>query len=176
MAYRRQRRAGDAAQTPPYPMDEDGDRLYSEDDYAADPSVPDEWEADAAYLPEGELPDEAFLPDKEEWPDPEHAPASDDEAWQLDPFSAPGGPFAYAPDLEDDELLDGDPLAEDLLTEEEQAELKRSNWKLIAGLADFAGVIVGTAAILVLVTILVSLINWLMADISQSFVLLQKNF
>ena len=61
------------------------------------------------------------------------------------------------------------------LSEEERAELRRSRWQLIAGLADFAGVILGTAAILVLVVLLVSLINWLINDVSQSFILLQKN-
>ena len=67
-------------------------------------------------------------------------------------------------------------MSDELLTEEERAELKRSHWQLIAGLADFAGVILGTAAILIIVTLLVSLLNWLINDLSQSFILLQKNF
>ena len=66
-------------------------------------------------------------------------------------------------------------MDDELLTDEERAELKRSHWQLISGLADFAGVILGTAAILVLVTLLVSLLNWLINDMSQSFILLQKN-
>ena len=77
----------------------------------------------------------------------------------------------------DEEYTDEfDPLSDELLTEEERAELKRSHWQLIAGLADFAGVILGTAAILIIVTLLVSLLNWLINDLSQSFILLQKNF
>lgn len=175
MAYHRQRRSGGPAEEPAYRMDADGDRLYTEDDYAAPEAIPDEWEAQGAYLPEGETPDEAFLPDEEAWGEESAWPA-EDAAWQADPFSAAGGDFAFSADFTDEALLDDDPLAEDLLTEEERAELKRSNWKLIAGLADFAGVIIGTAAILVLITILVSLLNWLMSDISQTFVLLQKNF
>ena len=59
------------------------------------------------------------------------------------------------------------------LTDEERAELSRSNWRLLAGLADFGGVILGTAAILVLIALLVSLMNWLINDISQTFILLQ---
>ena len=62
------------------------------------------------------------------------------------------------------------------LTDEERAELRRSNWQMISGLADFAGVILGTAAILLLVALLVSLLNWLVNDLNQSFTLLQKNF
>ena len=63
----------------------------------------------------------------------------------------------------------------DLLTDEERAYLRRSHWQLISGLTDFAGVIVGTAAILVLMMLLISLINWLVGDLSQSFILLQKH-
>ena len=71
---------------------------------------------------------------------------------------------------------DTDPLLDDeLLTDEERNELRRSHWKLLAGLADFAGVILGTVAILVLIMLLVSLLNWLINDISQSFILLQKH-
>ena len=33
----------------------------------------------------------------------------------------------------------------------------------------------GTAVILVLAVLLISLINWLVSDVSQSFILLQKN-
>ena len=108
----------------------------------------------------------ASAPDEEDAPeagwDEEFPPEQDNEYSQL--FA---GVFDDADDL--------DPLDEELLTEEEQAELRRSHWQLLSGLADFAGVIIGTAAILVLMTLLVSLINWLVNDVSQSFILLQKN-
>ena len=102
-----------------YPVDEDGDRIYTEEDYGV-PADGDE-----------------FLP----------------EDWE---------------GTEEDELL-----PEELLTPQEQEELRRSNWKLLAGLADFGAIILGTAAILVLITLLVSLINWLVNDITQTFTLLQ---
>lgn len=168
MAYQRKRRSA----VPQPPVDDESDRVYTEEDYAA-PEPPDEWDAPPAYLPaeDPEQPggDEAFAPDEDEsWPR---------EDWSADPFSVPGHDYAFQGDpLEDDDLLDEDDLDDDLLTDEDRAELRRSNWKLLAGLADFAGVILGTAAILVTVALLVSLLNWLIADVSQSFVLLQKNF
>ena len=173
MATTRQRRAG---ANPPAPIDDSSDRVYTEDDYAAQPdvSLPDEWEApqsaysSPAWTDEAYLPDEAFLPDEEEDPEavwaPEDYVSYEDEGYV---------PLFTADDEYTDEF---DPLSDELLTEEERAEFKRSHWQLIAGLADFAGVILGTAAILIIVTLLVSLLNWLINDLSQSFILLQKNF
>lgn len=155
-----------AAPPPAYPVDEDGDRLYTEDDYAA--PVPDEWEGQGGYLPDEEplkfapMPyDDAFAPDADE-------PLAD---WGYED-ELPLDDFAYAPlDLDDD-----DPLADDLLTDEEREELRRNHWQLWSSLADFAGIIVGTAAILLLIALLVSLLNWLMSDISQTFTLMQMRF
>ena len=168
MATTRIRRAGGNPPAPP--MDED--RVYTEEDYAV--KEDGEWAQTTAYGAPGWtgeayqpelLPDEAFAPDEEE----EFLP---DDAWGPEADYLP-----YAPlfDGEDEFTAEGAPLDEELLTEEERAELRRSRWQLIAGLADFAGVILGTAAILVLVVLLVSLINWLINDVSQSFILLQKN-
>lgn len=177
MATTRQRRAG--ANPPIY--NDDDDRVYTEDDYAMPESaeaMPDEWEAEqagyaaAGWTGEEFLPDEAFRPDEAEYPEDAEWAEESPEAYE--PFAAGGG---YAPFFDEgadfDEELD--PLSDELLTDEERAELKRGHWQLIAGLMDFAGVIVGTAAILVLVTLLVSLLNWLINDMSQSFILLQKN-
>ncbi len=156
MATTRVRRA---AANPPANVEAD-DRAYTEEDYAA----PDEWEAEQPYIQpgwtgEGYLPDEAFSPDDETLDEPE---------WTEDlPI-----PALY---YEDDDTDDLDPLSEELLTEEEQEELRRSRWQLLAGLTDFAGVVLGTAVILMLVTVLVSLLNWLINDMSQSFILLQKH-
>ena len=182
MPYHRKRRSA-----PQPPMSDGDERVYTEEDYAVPPDGEplDEWDAPLTYLPADDPEhapgerfapserfapgDEAFAPDEEEdWPR---------EDWSADPFSVAGHDYAFQGDpLEDDDLLDEDDLDDDLLTDEDRAELRRSNWKLLAGLADFAGVILGTAAILVTVALLVSLLNWLIADVSQSFVLLQKNF
>lgn len=127
----------------PIPTDEDGDRIYTEDDYA----MP----ADG----------EAFLPD-------EDAAVFDDPAYS-------GSYSTLLPDTgeDGDDFPDDDYPDEAYLTDEEREELRRSNWKLLANLADFAGVILGTAAILVIVALLMSLINWLSEDIGQTFTLWQ---
>ena len=175
MATTRQRRAN--AAPPAQELYSEEDRVYTEEDYALPPQaedLPDEWNADQnvyaapGWTGENVLPDEAFLPDEDDM--------SAEEAWAEDaPLDEYGEEFAPMFEEAFDFTDDLDPLSEDLLTEEEQAELRRSHWQLLAGLADFAGVIIGTAAILVLVTLLVSLVNWLINDLSQSFILLQKN-
>lgn len=179
MATTRNRRTG--VNPANYAVDEDGDRVYTEDDYAAsltEEELPDEWEtgkgsyAATGWTGEEYLPDEAFTPDEED--------LSAEGTWEDDPDDdyVPGPLEAdYIPLFEGEADFDDDldPLDDELLTDAERAELRRSHWQLISGLADFAGVILGTAAILVLVTLLVSLINWLINDMSQSFILLQKN-
>lgn len=177
MATTRQRRAG--MNPPAYSANADDDRIYTEDDYAvADGELPsDEWgaeqDAGGSWTGDQYLPDEAFAPDQDEYPEEgewaEELPPPDEAAYMMEE--------GYAPLFEDGEDFDEelDPLSDELLTDEERAELRRSHWQLIAGLADFAGVILGTAAILVLITLLVSLLNWLINDVSQSFILLQKH-
>ncbi|MBQ2952234.1 MAG: hypothetical protein IJE07_01620 [Clostridia bacterium] len=136
-----------------YPVDEDGDRVYTEEDYA----VP----------PDGD----AFLPD-----------AEDEDALYADPVIPYGNSArfgydgAYGSFDESDEDWEDSadlPYDEDLLTEEELAEIRRNNWRLLANLADFGAVILGTAFILVLLALLFSLVNWLVNDIAQTFTLLQ---
>ncbi len=177
--FRRRRSAQSAPaapEVPAFPVDEDGDRRYTEEDYA----IPDEWEAEGGYLPEedpakfADMPlDGDFVPEEDLLPE-EYAPEWDEPVPGADEWGyAPADdPFAYAAGMVDDEDADLD----ELLTDEEREELSRSRWSLLAGLMDFAGVIVGTAVILVLVMLLVSLINWLMSDISQTFTLMQMRF
>ena len=165
MPTTRIRRAGE---NPPAYLLKDEDRVYTEEDYAAGEEA--EWAATSAYGRPGwteaaQLQDEAFAPDEEEEYLPEGAFApEDDQAW---------APLFDGEDEFADDVEDLDPEA--FLTEEEKAELRRSRWQLIAGLGDFAGVVLGTAVILVLAMLLISLINWLVSDVSQSFILLQKN-
>ena len=171
MATTRMRRTG---AKPDIPVDADGDRIYTEEDYAAKEPLPDEWSAERHYAASGWT-GEAFLPDEAFEPDSEEEFPHDE--WAAEPAQLPYTD-EYSPlfDGEGSYNDDFDPLDDELLSEEEQSELRRSHWQLLSGLADFAGVILGTAAILLLVTLLVSLINWLVGDLSQSFILLQKNF
>ena len=157
-----------------FAIEHDDDRVYTEDDYAEKPTATqaDEWaDENAAYAQPGwttdaPLPDEAFRPDEEDLP----GEAYPEEEY----YPAEGYPPLFQVEGEDF-TEDIDPLSDELLTDEEKAELRRSHWQMLAGLADFAGVILGTAAILLVVTLLVSLLNWLVGDLRQSFILLQKH-
>ena len=171
MATTRMRRAG---ANPDIPVDADGDRIYTEEDYAAKEPMPDEWSAESHYAASGWT-GEAFLPDEAFEPDSEEELPHDE--WAVEPAETPYTD-EYIPLFEGEGGYDDDfdPLDDELLSEEEQSELRRSHWQLLSGLADFAGAILGTGAILVLGMLLVSLINWLVGDLSQSFILLQKNF
>ena len=72
-------------------------------------------------------------------------------------------------DLDDEDYPDDVPLT----YEEERALNRRDRWKLAAGVADFFGVILGMLVILLLVALIISLVNWVWADMTQSFTLLQ---
>lgn len=92
-----------------------------------------------------------------------------DDDWQEEPRYEYDPEEDWQDDPEDyDELLD-----EDEMTEEERAMARRDHWQVLAGVGDFLAVIAGTAVILILVALLVSLINWVHADITQSFTLWQ---
>lgn len=82
--------------------------------------------------------------------------------------------------VEDDDPyneFDSDELPQDydgpMTYEEEQEERRRGTFRVIAGVGDFLGVIAGTALILVLLAVLISLVNWVCSDMVQSFDLLQ---
>lgn len=81
--------------------------------------------------------------------------------------------------VEDDDPYDelGDELTNDYVDamtyEEEMAEQRRDRYRMVAGLGDFLAVIAGMVVILMLIAVIVSLINWVHADIVQSFTLWQ---
>ena len=64
-------------------------------------------------------------------------------------------------------------LDEEAMTDEERRLARRDRWRVLAGVGDVLGVIAGTVVILLLIMLLVSLINWVHADLSQSFTLWQ---
>lgn len=102
-------------------------------------------------------------------PEPEQPIYDDDFAPEEDdvPVELPYDSIYDQPDPEDDELDD------ELLTDEEKAALRRSHWRVLANVGDFAGVIVGTAVILILIALIISLVHWVRSDITQSFTLWQ---
>ena len=106
--------------------------------------------------PEPEQPDYEQPYDSEDF-----APEEEDVPVELPEDSVYGQP--------EDVYLEDD----DLLTDEEKAALRRTRWHVLANLGDFIGVIAGTAAILVLIALILSLLHWVHSDMTQSFTLWQ---
>ena len=80
-------------------------------------------------------------------------------------------------DYEDgfDELEENEET-EDELTEEEEAEQTRSRIRFAFGAGNLFAVISGTVLILVLLTLLLSMINFLLTDLSRNATLFQTKF
>lgn len=77
---------------------------------------------------------------------------------------------------EEDEYPEDEQWEDDLEAEdrEERRARRRDKMRVAAGVSDFFGVILGTVCILALIALLVSLLNWLHADIAQNFALWQN--
>lgn len=77
---------------------------------------------------------------------------------------------------EEEDWPEDDGWVDDLETETraERRERHRGAMRVAAGVSDFFGVIVGTVCVLLLTALLISLLNWLHADIQQNFVLWQN--
>lgn len=74
-----------------------------------------------------------------------------------------------------DELYDyADEVPE--LTKEEKTEKIRNRLKLAFGAGNLFGVIAGTVLILILLTLIFSMIHFVITDMSRSFSLFQTNF
>ncbi|MGN0779948.1 MAG: hypothetical protein ACI4MJ_12405 [Aristaeellaceae bacterium] len=76
-------------------------------------------------------------------------------------------------DQPDDDVAYDMELDEDTMDEEERRLARRDRWRVLAGVGDFLSIIAGMVVILTLIMLLISLINWVYADLSQSFVLWQ---
>lgn len=72
-------------------------------------------------------------------------------------------------DEDEDNLDDLPPMTADEIRRME----KRERWRIAANIADFFGVIAGVLVILLLAAVIISLLNWVYADMTQSFTLLQ---
>lgn len=60
--------------------------------------------------------------------------------------------------------------------QEEQFQERRDHMRFVAGMSDFVGVVLGIVAILVMVLLMLSLINWLRRDISSTFSVMNARF
>lgn len=75
-----------------------------------------------------------------------------------------------------DDLNDEDTDQDDGLTEDERREETRMKYRFAANMGNLVAVIFGTAVILVLIALLISMLNFLFSDISQSFSLWSTKF
>lgn len=61
------------------------------------------------------------------------------------------------------------------MSREERIAERRMRFKALAGMMDFIGVIACGVLIIALIALLISLYNWLVTDLTQSFAELQKH-
>lgn len=85
-------------------------------------------------------------------------------------------PAFQQPVYDDDDQFyeeDYEPYEDDYLDEQERREVQQMRWKMLAGAGDVLAVLAGAVVILVLIALLISLLTWVQADMSQSFTLWQ---
>ena len=119
--------------------------------------------------------DGADFPDRTDTPDGAEMNGADPEGadWE----SAEYDDGFQDDDLYNDGMYDdfGDE-AEEEWTEEELAEEKKHRFRILAGVGDLTAILVGTALILVMVALLIQMINFVTADISQNFTIWTTKF
>lgn len=95
-----------------------------------------------------------------------HKPQEEEEVIQ---------PRFLHPIQDDDDFSEDDvPEDEPISDAEDDPEHREGNLRLFLGLTDLVGVVVGVVVILLLLTVLISLVNWVLADMSQFFSLLKS--
>ncbi|MBE5770756.1 MAG: hypothetical protein E7336_05220 [Clostridiales bacterium] len=57
-----------------------------------------------------------------------------------------------------------------------EAQEKRDRYRVAAGMMNFLGVVLGVAAIFLLLALLFSLVSWLLQDVSSTFAILRTRF
>ena len=75
-----------------------------------------------------------------------------------------------------DDGFDDDSGEVETLSEEEINENRRNRFKLLSGISDVAAVIIGTAVILVLLALLMSMIGFVLNDADRNLALFQNRF
>lgn len=97
---------------------------------------------------------------------------TEDAAYPVDAYVPAGG---TAPTWGDDTPMEEDDLdSADYLDEQEAKEARELRFRMLSGFMNFAGVIVGMVVILLMIALIISMVNWLRADLHQSFVLLGR--
>ena len=73
-----------------------------------------------------------------------------------------------------DELTESEEIPE--LSEEERAEKKQNRIRLFFGAGNLVGIVSGAVLILILLTLIFSIVHFMINDITRSFSLFQTNF
>ena len=86
-------------------------------------------------------------------------------------------PEGYEDDYDDgfDDPV-GEEDEEEELTEEELAERKQGRVHLFFGAGNMVSIIAGSVLILLLITLILSMVNFVITDMNRNFVLFQTNF
>ena len=101
----------------------------------------------------------AYFKNNETYPDMDYLAAEEQEEDYNDGF---------------DELTDEEEVPE--LTEDERKERRNSRIRLAIGAGNLFGIIAGTVLILVLLTLIFSIIHFVINDMGRNFSLFQTNF
>ena len=115
----------------------------------------------------------AYFQNNRQYTDPQQDPRVSPEEYSMESY---GESLSDEPDYDDgfDELLD--PETEDEEDGEMDPEQVRSRFRFAMGAGNLVSVIVGTAAFLILLTLLLSMINFLNTDLSRNLTLFQTKF
>ena len=76
----------------------------------------------------------------------------------------------------DDGFDDPEEIEEEILTEEEQKEIREKRLRMLYSAGDLTAVIAGTVVILLLLAFLMNMIGFLMNDADRTFTLFQMRF
>ena len=102
------------------------------------------------------------------------------EETRQQPAVRPGEEYGETPDYVESDYDDGfdDPAEEpeEEISEEEKQAIRKQRFRLMSGAGNLTAVIAGTAAILILLALLMNMIGFVINDADRNFTLFQTKF
>ena len=102
------------------------------------------------------------------------------EETRQQPTVRPGEEYGETPDYVESDYDDGfdDPAEEpeEEISEEEKQAIRKKRFRLMSGAGNLTAVIAGTAAILILLALLMNMIGFVINDADRNFTLFQTKF
>ena len=102
------------------------------------------------------------------------------EETRQQPAVRPGEEYGDTPDYVESDYDDGfdDPAEEpdEEISEEEKQAIRKKRFRLMSGAGNLTAVIAGTAAILILLALLMNMIGFVINDADRNFTLFQTKF